>query len=188
LLLLLVSCSPSTEELYSKAEKLQEQKEYKKAIEVYTKISKGNSKFQDAIYSKAYCYFLDSNYKKALHFYEYLLRVKGYTERDNMIIEQNVNIFESREVIGHEVPLAEVFYQIGVIKYYIDSLSSSYKYLQRSIDRNYEVPNCYLWQGLIWTRVDSLERACSLFQRAKYLEEPDADRLINLYCQDKKIK
>ena len=33
-LLLLVSCSPSTEELYAKAEKLQEQKKYKKAIDL----------------------------------------------------------------------------------------------------------------------------------------------------------
>ncbi len=184
-LFLLVSCSPTTEELYIKAEKFQEQKKYKEAIEVYTKISKRNSKFQDAIFNKGYCYFLDSNYTKALDYYEYLLRKKGVDVKDNGVTIQNVNLLENQEVRDHEVSLGEIFYHIGISKYQIDSLYSSNRYLQLAINEKYEGANCYLWQGLIWIRTGKPDKGCDLFYKSKSLGESDADRLLKAYCQSK---
>lgn len=182
---LLVSCSPGTEELYLKAGKLQEQKKYKEAIEFYTKILKRNSKFQDAVLNKGYCYFMDSNYVKALDYYEYLLRLKGVEETETGVTERNATLLESQEVIDHEVSLGEVYRQVGITKYHLDSLKSAFIYLQRAIDHNNEIANCLMWQGIIWTRTDSVQKCCTFFQRAKELGEADADRLLNLYCQKK---
>ncbi|MBK7291805.1 MAG: tetratricopeptide repeat protein [Chitinophagaceae bacterium] len=184
----IVSCRTRTEELYSKGENLVEEKKYSEAIEIYNNILKRNSKLQDAYYYKADCYFLDSNYTKALHYYKLLLKKKGVEIEENMISERNVNILESQEVRNHEIPVAEIFYRLGITYYYMDSLSSSFKFLQRSIERKHQIAGSLIWQGLIWTRTESVHKSCDFFQRAKELGDAEGERFLKLFCESKAPK
>jgi tetratricopeptide (TPR) repeat protein len=188
LIFFLASCSPSTEELYTKADKLIDKKKYTKAIEVYDKIIKRHFKFQDAYFEKGFCYLQDSNYTEALHFFEIVLVMKGLNKESNFIFEENADSPFASEEAKHQVSLGEIFYEVGITKYYMDSLVPSYINFQNAIDHNYDPGNCFAWQGVIWTRYDSLEKACNFFRRSKLLGEPDADRLLKLYCEKSVVK
>jgi tetratricopeptide (TPR) repeat protein len=179
----LVCCSPSTEELYSKADRLIEKEQYAKAIKVYDEILERSPQFQDAYYNKGWCYLQDSNYKRALFFFELVLQMKKPESNSEFIFELNPDSPIATEEENHQIPLNELYYQIAVTKYYMDSIQVSYRTFQRCIDRNYEKGSCFLWQGIIWMDVDSTKIACDLFQKAKFWGEEDAERYLKEYCQ-----
>lgn len=179
----LLSCSPSIDDLDKKADKLIEQKKYSEAIKVYDRIIKKNPGLQDAYYNKGYCFLQDSNYAKALVFFNHVLKMKGISEGNNIYIEWNVNSPFASEEDKHQIPADELFFQIGITKYYMDSLGPSYRKFQACIDQGYETAECTLWQGLIWLRADSTGKACNFFERGKLLGSPHADELITEYCK-----
>jgi tetratricopeptide (TPR) repeat protein len=180
--LFLFACSPSTEDLYSKAYKLEQKNRYKEAIEVYNRIIKKHSKFQDAFFQKGYCFLQDSNYTKALECFEIVLTKKGIGKNSGLILEMNPDSPFASEEDKHQVKLNEVYYQMAIANYNIDSLKVAYGLFKYCSNKNYNTGNCYIWQGLIWTRYDSINRACDFFQKAKWLNEHDADRFIKEYC------
>ncbi len=175
-----VSCSPTTDELYNTAYNLENEKKFKEAIEVYDKILKRNRQFQDAYLGKGYCYQQDSNYTKALYFFEYTksLKMKGA-----FIFEENANSPFASEEAKHQVPIGRIHYQIAITKYYMDSLRSAYENFQTAIAHNYEIGNCYIWQGLIWMDHDSIQKGCDFFRKAMRVGETDASRFIKMYCR-----
>lgn len=173
------SCSPSTDSLYEKAYKLEGKGKYKEAIEVYAQIIKRNPKLEDAFLNRGICYLNDSNYTMAHDQFQRLLNKRT---RGNYIYRENNEFFYGSEVAKHEVSTEMLYYHLGIAKYYLDSLSSSYPCFQYAIDHNYDPANSMLWQGLIWTRVDSLGKACSLFGKARFLGDPEAKRFIEEYC------
>ncbi|OSZ80943.1 hypothetical protein CAP36_06815 [Chitinophagaceae bacterium IBVUCB2] len=182
----LVCCSPTTEELYTKAYKLEEEKKYKEAIEVYDRIIKKTGKLQDAWFNKGWCYLQDSNYTKALHFFEIVLKMKGVNSGNSVIIEMNPDLPFASEADRHQISLNEVYYQMAIAKYNLDSLAASYRLFKHCSKQNYNTGNCYVWQGLIWTRYDSMDRACGFFQQAKMIGEGEADRFIDEFCKETK--
>src|SRR6266496_900637 len=109
----LISCSPSTEELYIKAKKLQDKKEYSKAIGVYDLIIHREPRFQDATFMKAYCHLQDSNYAKALYYFEFILSMKGVNNGTGFIMEKNPDIPFASEEDKHQISVQEVYYQMG---------------------------------------------------------------------------
>ena len=185
LLLLIVSCSPSTEDLYDKAYKLRDEGKNKEAIGVFNRIIKRNSKLQDAFFEKGYCHLQDSNYTEALRFFEFVLKMKGVNENNSIIIEMNPEGPFAREEDRHQVPLNNIYYQMAVTKYNMDSLLPSYRLFKYCAQNNFNTGNCYLWQGLIWIRYDSTERACDYFQKALLYGDPEAGQFINDYCRKK---
>lgn len=177
---LFVSCSPSIDELYNIAYNLEGQKKYKEAIEVYNKILQKNHKLQDAYFGKGYCCLQDSNYISALYFFEHTKSLKFIGD---FIFEENKDSPFASEEAKHQVPIGQIYYQIGVTKYYMDSLKSSYENFGNSITYKYKIGDCYLWQGLIWISNDSVQRGCNFFQKALRMGEEDASRFIKKYCK-----
>jgi tetratricopeptide (TPR) repeat protein len=177
------SCSPSIDDLYDKAYKLKERKEYKKAIEVFGKITRRNSKLQDAIFEKGYCYLQDSNYTRALHFFEFVLSMKGVNNRTGFILEMNPDSPIASEADRHQVSLGEIYYQIGVAKYCMDSMKSSYQNFKNAIYYKYEVANSYAWLGAIWNATDNKQKACEFFKKSKEMGDEDGKRLSEIYCK-----
>jgi len=156
---------------------------YKEAIEIYDKIIKKHPKFQDAIFQKGYCFLKDSSYHKALECFELVLVKKGVGKNGGLVLEMNPDSPFASEEDKHQVKLNEVYYQMAIANYNIDSLKVAYGLFKHCGNNNYNTGNCYIWQGLIWTRYDSLNKACDLFKKAKWLNEPDVDRFINEYCK-----
>ncbi|HEX7846415.1 MAG TPA: tetratricopeptide repeat protein [Chitinophagaceae bacterium] len=179
----LFSCSPTTQDLYNKAERLIDKKEYAKAIEIYNKIIRKNPGFQDAHYNKAWCYLQDSNFSKALDHFEYILRMKGIKDDSTQfIIEWNADSPFASEKDKRQIPVDEIYYQIAITKYHMDSLPVAYRGFQRCITKDYLKSDCLIWQGLTWVKAGENTKACELFSKAKYLSN-DADAYIRDYCQ-----
>lgn len=177
--LVATSCERSIDDLYWKANQLVEKKQYAKAISVYDRIIKKRAD-QEAFFMKAYCYQQDSNYAKALFFFKRLLFMKGVNEEDTSSIRVEMNL--NQAFAGHQVTHAEIYYQLGITQYGLDSMAHSYDYFQKAIDRDYEVASCLAWQGLIWTRFKKLEKACPLFEKAIKEGDTDASRLFTEFC------
>ncbi len=180
----LLSCSPSTKDLYWKADQFMNKRQWSKAIAVYDRILKKNSKMQDAFYFKAYCYREDSNYTQALHFFDVVLRLKGVYSERSFIIEMNPDGPVVSETDRHQVQLDEVYFQIGVTKYYMDSLLPAYQLFQHCIKNDFRKVDCLVFQGLIWVRADSVKKACRSFEEARKMGDTFADTLLKKYCSN----
>ena len=145
LLLLLASCKESNEQLLDKAYNLSKQKKYDKAIEINTEVIKRNSKLQAAYYNRGFDYMAIKNYPKALADFNKVIALQSHGD---FTITYNQNSPLAGEEARTQIPYNDALYQRAQVKFYMDSLKSSFLDFQTLIDNNYEEKsNCIIWQG-----------------------------------------
>jgi len=184
-LFLLASCKESNEQLLDKAYKLSKQKKYDKAIEINTEVIKRNSKLQLAYYNRGFDYMTIKNYPKALADFNKVMALQSH---GNLIITYNKDSPLTDEEARAQVPYNDALYQRAQVKFYMDSLKSSYLDFQTLINNNYEEKsNCIIWQGTLWVKDGKTDKACDYFAKAKQFaltedDKHEADEMIKTYC------
>jgi tetratricopeptide (TPR) repeat protein len=182
---LLVSCRQTTEQLLNKGYNLSKEKKYDEAIKVYTEVIKRNRKLQLAYYNRGLAYNATKQYNKALADFNEVMSLQtsgGY------IVTFNKDMPYASDEVRAQVPYQDALYQRAQVKYYMDSLRSSFRDFQALIENNYEEKsNCLLWQGTIYLRNKKSDRACDYFNQAKQIAVSDddkkqADEMISTYC------
>ena len=110
----------------------------------------------------------------------------------NFIFTYNSNSPFANEEARNQVPYYDVLYERAQVKYYLDSLESSYHDFESLIVNNYsEKSNCYLWQGTIWVENNKTTNACACFEKAREVastsnDNQEAEKMISEYCTPKK--
>jgi len=184
LLFLFASCKESNEQLLDKALNYSKQKKYDKAIETYTEVIKRNNELQLAYYNRGFDYVDIKQYDKALWDFN---KVMALQTHGNFIITYNQNSPFSDEEAKAQVPYNDALYQRAQVKFYMDSLKSSFQDFQTLINSNYEKSNCIMWQGTLWIKDGKTDKACEYFEKAKLLAQTDNDKheaneMIKTYC------
>ncbi len=180
-----VSCKQTNEQLLDKAYNLSKQKKYDKAIEVYNKVIKSNSKLQLAYYNRGFAYLATKQYDKALWDFNKVMALQSH---GGFIITYNQDSPFADEEARAQVPYNDALYQRAQVKYYMDSLKSSFIDFQTLVDNNYEEKsNCILWQGIIYVRSGITDKACAYFDKAKQAgltddDKHEAEEMIKTYC------
>jgi tetratricopeptide (TPR) repeat protein len=184
-LYLLTSCKQTNEQLLDKAYNLNKQKKYDKAIDIYDEVINRNSKLQLAYYNRGFAYLQTKKYDKALADFNKVIALQAHGD---IIITYNKDMPYADEETRSQVPYDDALYQRAQVKYFMDSLKSSFLDFQTLIDKNYEEKsNCILWQGTIYIRSGKKDKACSYFDNAKQVALTDDDRneaneMIKTYC------
>ena len=180
------SCKQTNEQLLDKAYDLSKQKKYDKAIEVYNKVIKNNNKLQLAYYNRGFAYLATKQYDKALWDFNKVMALQSHGD---FIITYNQDLPFTDEEARTQVPYNDALYLRAQVKYFMDSLKSSYIDFQTLVDNNYEEKsNCILWQGTIYVRSGKADKACKYFGKAKQAASTDddkhqADEMIKTYCE-----
>ena len=183
--ILLVSCKQTNEQLLDKAFELTKQNKYNKAIEVYTKVIKSNSKLQLAYYNRGISYVAIKDYPKA---YADFNKVMALQTKGGFIFTYNQDSSFADEEAKAQIPYNDALYHRAQVKFYMDSIKSSFEDFQTLIARNYEeISNCLLWQGTICIQSGMTEKACECFDKAKKIalidnDREEADKMIATYC------
>lgn len=183
--LLLTSCKQTNEQLLDKAYNLNNQKKYDKAIEIYNEVINRNSKLQLAFYNRGFAYLQIKKYKEALADFN---KVMALQTHGDFVITYNKDLPYADEETRTQVPYNDALYQRAQVKYFMDSLRSSFTDFQRLVDDNYEEKsNCMSWQGTIYIRSGKADKACEYFFKAKQFALSDEDRndaedMIKTYC------
>ncbi|QGW27803.1 tetratricopeptide repeat protein [Phnomibacter ginsenosidimutans] len=184
-LLFCTSCKQTNEQLLDKALSSSKQKKYDKAIETYTKVINRNNKLQLAYYNRGFDYLATKQYDKALWDFNKVMALQSHGD---FIITYNQNSPFADEEARAQIPYNDALYQRAQVKYFMDSLKSSFIDFQTLVDNNYEEKsNCLLWQGTIYVRSGKTEKACTYFDNAKQVALTDDDRneateMIKTYC------
>jgi tetratricopeptide (TPR) repeat protein len=184
-LYLLTSCKQTNEQLLDNAYNLDKQKKYDKSIEVYSEVIKRNSKLQLAYYNRGFAYLQTKKYDKALADLDKIIALQTHGD---FIITYNKDMPYADEEIRAQVPYNDALYQRAQVKYFMDSLKSSFIDFQTLVDNDYEEKsNCILWQGTIYIRNGKTDKACKYFDNAKQVALSDDDRneaneMIKTYC------
>jgi tetratricopeptide (TPR) repeat protein len=184
-LVLFPSCEETNEQLLDTAYNLIKEKKYDKAIEVYNKVIKSSNKLQLAYYNRGFAYLATKNYDKALWDFN---KVMDLQTHGNFIVTYNQNSPFADEEVKAQVPYNDALYQRAQVKYFMDSLKSSFIDFQTLVDNNYEEKsNCVLWQGTIYVRSGKTDRACEYFDKAKQFaltdnDRNEADKMLKIYC------
>lgn len=179
------ACTLSNEELFDKAMNLSKQKKYDDAIKIYTQIIGRNDQLQLAYYNRGIDYLSKKNYTQALTDFNKVLSLQSV---GNFRIKFNSNTPVADDVARTQVPYNDALYQRAIVKYYMDSVRSSFIDFQSLIDDNDgQKSNCILWQGTLWIKVGKTEKACEYFQKAKKFanttnDKQEADEMIKTYC------
>jgi len=184
-LFLLASCKQTNDQLFDKAYSLTKEKQYDNAIEIYNELIQRNGKLQLAYYNRGFCYINTKKYQSALADFN---KVMDLQTHDDVILTFNKDMPYADEEVRAQVPYYDALYQRAQVKYHMDSIKSSFLDFQVLVDNNYEEKsNCIVWQGTIWVRNGSKDKACEYFQRAKSVattdeDRRDADEYIKEYC------
>ena len=183
--LLLTSCKQTTDDLLDKAYKLNTQKKYDKAIEIYNEVITRNSKIQLAFYNRGFAYLQIKKYKEALADFN---KVMALQTHGDFVITYNRDLPYADDETRTQVPYNDALYQRAQVKYFMDSLRSSFTDFQRLVDNNYEEKsNCMSWQGTIYIKSGMTNEACEYFFKAKQFalsdeDRKDAEEMIKTYC------
>ncbi len=185
LLVLFASCKQTNEQLLDKAYVLSKKKEYDKAIDVYNKVIKSNNKLQLAYYNRGFAYLGQKQYDKALWDFN---KVMALQTHGSFIMTYNQDSPFADEEAKAQVPYNDALYQRAQVKYFMDSLKSSFIDFQTLVDNSYEEKsNCVLWQGTIYLRSSKTDKACEYFGKAKQFaliddDRNEADKMLKTYC------
>ncbi|MFN8291882.1 MAG: tetratricopeptide repeat protein [Chitinophagaceae bacterium] len=169
-----------------KAYNLSKEKKYDKAIEVYNKVIKNNSKLQLAYYNRGFAYLGTKTYEKALWDFN---KVMALQTHGSFIMTYNQDSPFADEEAKAQVPYNDALYQRAQVKYFMDSLKSSFIDFQTLVDNNYEEKsNCILWQGTIYVRIDKKDKGCEYFNKAKQIaltenDRNEAETMMKTYCR-----
>ncbi len=188
IMLIHISCQQTKEDLMDRAYTLSKEKNYKQAIKLYTEIIQRNNKLQQPYYNRGFCYFALKDYPKALSDFNKIidLHMMG-----NLVFTLNSNSPLADEEAKSQIPYNDAIYQRAQVKYFMDSIKSSFLDFQMLIDDNYpEKSNCILWQGTILVRSNNSDKACAYFEKAKLSamnedDKQEADKMIATYCLKK---
>lgn len=184
LFFLVVSCNQTNEQLLHRANAYANESKHDKAIDIYTTVIKRNSKLQVAWYNRALAYQAIKKYDLALADLNKLTTLiphEGYTA----II--NINSPYADEETRGQVPYDDVLYQLAQVKFYVDSLESSFSDFQLLIGNNYKKCSCLLWQGAILVKRGETDSACTVFKSAKQfavsnVEKQQSNEMTTVYC------
>ena len=112
----------------------------------------------------------------------------AFQTHGDFIITYNQDVPFADEEARTQVSFNDALYQRAQVKYFMDSLKSSFTDFQSLVDNNYdEKSNCVLWQGTIYVRSGKTDKACAYFDKAKQIALTDDDRneageMIKTYC------
>lgn len=182
----LLGCKPTNEQLLDKAYALVQQKKYEKAIDVYTRVIKNNHKIQAAYYYRGRIYLQLQNYEKALADFDNVMSLQS---RDGLIFTYNKNGIITNEEIRTQIDYYDALYQRAQVKYYMDSLTSSFNDFETLVDKNLRKSNCLIWMGLIWSKKGDNDKACNYFKKSREFavsddDIRDANSMIKTNCKE----
>lgn len=184
LICLLVSCKQTNEQLLQKANALSKENKHDKAIEIYSEVIKRNNKLQVAWYNRGLAYLETKKYDQALADLNKLVALIPH-EGFAAIISSD-SPYADEETRG-QVAYNDALFQLAQVKYYVDSLESSFSDFQFLIGSNYKKGSCLLWQGAIYVKRGETDSACAVFKNAKQfaatnVERQQSNEMTNVYC------
>lgn len=184
-LFFVTACKQTNDQLFDRAYSLSRERKYEKAIEIYNELLQRNDRLQLAYYNRGFCYMSTKQYANALTDFNKVMDLQTY---GNAILTFNKDMPYADEEVRAQVPYYDALYQRAQVKYHMDSIKSSFLDFQMLVDNDYEEKsNCIIWQGTIWLRNGSKDKACEYFQKARAVATTDEDRqnaekYINDYC------
>jgi tetratricopeptide (TPR) repeat protein len=165
-LFLLASCKQTNEELIQEGVRLANKKNYKEAIDIYTKIITNNNKIELAYFYRGQCYYQMDEHELALKDFNKILLGKPTS---GVIIPVNPDSPVATEEDRTKVTYNDALFQRAIVSFFMDSVQSSYRDFQTLIDANYKKVFCIIWQADIWHTTGNDEKACRFLQRARRL-------------------
>ena len=186
-LFLLASCKQTNEQLIQEAVSLANKKNYKEAIDIYTKIITNNNKIELAYFYRGQCYHQMDEYELALKDFNRILSAKPTSGVD---ITVNPDRPAETEEDRTKVSYHDALFQRAIVSFFMDSVQSSYRDFQTLIDANYKKVFCIIWQADIWHTTGNDEKACRFLQRARRMatsedEIKEVEEMTREFCAAK---
>jgi tetratricopeptide (TPR) repeat protein len=163
----LVCCKLSNEDLINKGVRFHNKGNYKKAIELYTKVIKRKHKLQLAYYNRGLSYIETKEYSRSLNDFNTILELKT-PGTGQFIWNANPDSPFADEEARTQVDYYDALYQRAEVKFFMDSLLSSYRDFELLVNNEYKwAVFCILYQADIWHYSGDEEKACEYAHRAR---------------------
>lgn len=152
---------------------------YEEAIEDYEKVL-----ILDSLNTLAF-FNIGNNYKRrgicytAIDYYNKAFQSKGGEE---LYLDFVPNHFFN--IDDFDVPGYEINYERGIAYYCAGNMQQAFKDFTNSIDKQYLVPECHYWIGLIHLSAGDTISACESFNISKQLGDMDAENASREYCKN----
>jgi tetratricopeptide (TPR) repeat protein len=196
---------------FDDAEKLEEQKKYKEAIQLLDKAISKDKQFLGAYINRGADKSALGDFKGAITDYEKVLAIdskntlalfnigNNYSQLNNYkaAVDYFDKAFNAKggddsyidltpnsfvDSYKFDVPGREIRFQRGVALYFLDSLKKSYSDFRRCISEDYMTAESYYWVAFIYLSTGQNKIACDNFYKSKQLGDKDAEEEIKKYC------
>ena len=185
---ILSSCKKTTDELFREANTLSNNKEYDKAIKIYSELIMRNNKLELCYYNRGYCFLCKKEYGRALLDYNRIIDLRTSGGGQFIFTLNSDSPFASEEA-RYQAPYNDVIYQRGQVYFFLGKYKESAGQFNSLIVQNYaeRKSNCYLWLGSIMLNSGDTTKACAYFSNsAKTAYNADdsleATKMITAYC------
>jgi tetratricopeptide (TPR) repeat protein len=82
-----------------------------------------------------------------------------------------------------DVEMEAIRFERGIAYSFIQNYEKSLRDFEFCIQKNYSLPDCHYWTGLIYLNTGLNQKACEHLYKAKELGDPDAEDLIRKNCK-----
>lgn len=216
-IVILTGCDtkPTAEELFLKAEKLEEQGKFKEAIPILNKAIRMNPDFLGAYINRGADYSVLGNYTEAIKNYKIVLkkdpvnqlallnignnykRLNKYQEAVNyyneILLDENgnqkiqliINDRDRNNINEFQVPFYEVCYERGLALYELKQWNSALADFKFCIENNYLIPESRYMCGAVYEMCGKNEKACEEYSIAADLGDQEAKDRKDRVCKNR---
>jgi tetratricopeptide (TPR) repeat protein len=177
--LLSFGCKQTNDQLNGEGVRLYNQGNDLDAIKYFSRVIEQNNKLQIAFYNRSLCYSDLKRYALALNDLNQIRALQG--DGPQLIFSNLGSRFASEEN-RDQVPVMTVLFERAKVKFFMDSLKSSFIDFRTCLDNQYEINKSRLWLGTIYIRTGNKAKGCDLYQQAKNFGDDEAGNLIKTNC------
>ncbi len=163
------------DKLIEEANKLNKQKDYKGAIDIYNKAHDGDERYFNILAEKATSYYLDSNYTEAIKIADYLIQQTGNTKKSGFMIkaaslsnsgkyDEAIDIYD--KVIAINPNDYAPVYEKGIVAYQQKDYEKAMKYFQNTLLINPYYFRAHYNLGVIYQKLGRLSESIIALQCA----------------------
>jgi tetratricopeptide (TPR) repeat protein len=178
--ILIVSCKQTNLQILDHVSSLEQNKEYKKAIDKCNLVLARDSSNELAYYYRGRCLAGLKEFQKAIKDFSKILSLKPagtYLE-----IDKNSVIASDEDKM--KVPAVDALFQRGIAEYELDSLNKALRDFQSCINMGSEGKSrCLLWIGGVYTKAGKKDTAGMYYEKARVYGDPEAQNLIDTNCK-----
>ena len=158
------------------------------ALIVYGQLISYSPKNTLALFNSGNCKYRQGKFEEAINFFNSAMITKGFNPNDSSAGQYVLEYTPvGKDLLGindkFDVPLAEIYYQVGLAHYEVMQIKKAYGYFSNCISDKFNVGQSHYMIGMCWLASNNREKACQAFRTSLINGYKEAEEQFHKTCK-----